>query len=665
MVLNHPRNSTNYNIAGTDTFRLGSRMLTIKLTRPKREGQVGSNLQNIEKGMRHIYIPDDGYIFTQVDQSGAEALIVAYLCKHGNFRDLFLNAVKPHCYVALHVFSSVWQKELEHTGVNIRELVDSPINALTSNPHWRAVDKVIKKSDENPPERRYYYISKQICHASVDSLTEVLTPNGWIKVSHITDDKSIMIYDKESKKLSFEQPSNWSRYSNSSDSLIRIKAPYVDQFVTHNHRVLFADNGREQIRFAEQLLGNKTIKIPFTGTYSGDVKISNEVLRLCAAIQADGSLRIKNNYVIFHLKKKRKAQRIKDILIRLGITYKYKLINRLEGLSHRFLFYLPQSIKQLNFIDWNTKTFNFNLLSLCFENLNCLMEELQHWDGSSSSNRIRYFSSNLDNINLFHTIAHITNRRASIVDWPSNSKLPCKCLTYYKMGYYRYSKLTERIVKEPYPLKDVYCPTVSTGFFLIRRYGKISITGNSNYGMKSGMFQLNTLEKSKGKIVISKEEAERYLSTYHSLFPEIHHWHRVVEDQLHKTRTLYNLFGHPRMFWYPSVEPPMDILKKAYAFVPQSTVAMITRLAYTDMQNYIEDNNLDWHLMADTHDSYMVMSPIGTERDVASVMQRFINRQLTGPDSSVFYMKSEAQSGYNWSPAKKGINENGLKEILV
>lgn len=351
MVLNYPRNSTNYNIAGTDTMRLGSRMLTVKLTTPKRDGQVGSNLQNIEKGARVIYIPDDGYMFTQVDQSGAEALIVAYLCRHGNFRDLFLHSVKPHCYVALHVFASVWQKELEHSGVNIRELTDTPVQQLTSNPHWKAVDKVIRKSDSWPAERRYYYISKQICHAS-------------------------------------------------------------------------------------------------------------------------------------------------------------------------------------------------------------------------------------------------------------------------------------------------------------------------NYGMKAGMFQLNTLEKSKGKIVISKKEAEYYLETYHGLFPEIHEWHRVVEDQLQKTKYLYNLFGHPRYFWYPSVDVPYDVLKKAYAFVPQSTVGMITRLAFTDLQNYIESNNLDWHLMQDNHDSYLVMHPIGTEREVAPVMQKFINREMRAPDGSIFSMRSEAQTGLNWSPSNDK-NENGLKEILV
>lgn len=352
-MLDQPRNSTNYNVPGTDTFRLGSRMLTLKLTRPPRLGKCGSNLQNIEKSLRVVYIPDTGKIFVQVDQSGAEALIVAYLCRHGNFRDLFIHGVKPHCYVALHVFAKVWEEECKNTGANIRELCDTPVQQLTANPHWKTVDKVIRSSDGWPSERRYYYISKQICHAS-------------------------------------------------------------------------------------------------------------------------------------------------------------------------------------------------------------------------------------------------------------------------------------------------------------------------NYGMKAGMFQLNTLEKSRGKIVISKKDAEYYLSTYHGLFPEIHHWHFAVLNQLSKTRTLYNLFGHPREFWYPSEEPPEQLLNKAYAFIPQSTVGTITNIAYTRLQGYIESNNLAWDLLANTHDSYLVQCPIGEEREAATIMSNFINMEMVAPsDGTKFKMKSEAQAGYNWCPAGKDKNLNGLREIVV
>ena len=48
--MNLPRNSCTYVVAGTDTFRLGSRKIL---------GKWGNNMQNIEKSLRKIYIPDD------------------------------------------------------------------------------------------------------------------------------------------------------------------------------------------------------------------------------------------------------------------------------------------------------------------------------------------------------------------------------------------------------------------------------------------------------------------------------------------------------------------------------------------------------------------------------------------------------------------------------
>lgn len=659
MVLKLPRNSTNYVISGTDSFRLSSKMITLRFTNPPREGKCGGNLQNLEKSMRQIYIPDDGYIFVQSDQSGAEALVVAYLCQHGNFRELFLNGIKSHCYVALQVFADVWQEHLANSPINVRELCELPIKELAKNPDWKIVDKLIRQSDGWPAERRFYYIAKQICHACVDQSTEVLTQTGWKKVLNISDTESIMVYNQQTRDLFFEIPRQWHRLQNSDDSMIRVDTPYSDALVTSNHRVLFSDNGREQVRVAEDLVNNRTIKIPICGRYSKHSEKSMKdlnMLKLAIAIQADGHLR-KYGWCMFSLQKERKITRLLNLLDSLNLSYKIK---KLRGKTF-ITFYIHAGFYEVNYIDWATKTFNINLLQFNLEQLNEALNELVYWDGSSTSNRLRYFSNNKQNIDVFHTIAHLVDRRASVVRWPPHGL----CLTMTKTGFAKYSKLTKRIKKEPYPVKNVYCPTVSTGFFLIRRNGKISITGNSNYGMKAGMFQLNTLEKSKGKIVISKADAERYLSAYHSLFPEIHRWHKYVLDQLYEFRTLYNLFGHPREFWFPDRNVPDDILKKAYAFVPQSTVAIITRQAFINLYEYIEANNLDWCLLADTHDSYMAECPIGQEHELAKKMTEFINVELTGLDGCKFRMKSEACVGYNWAPFNEIKNPKGLKELCV
>lgn len=379
MILSGPRFSTQYAISGTTTFRLSSRMITTRITRPPRDGKVGGNAQNWNKEPRRLIISDgwtkddipklmdylvrrDLSIFTdeeraririlvQVDQSGAEALIVAYLSQHGNFRNLFLNNIKPHCYVGLQVFADVWKKELPDIRHEIDSICNCAIENITSNPFWNQIDAVIKSSDDWPSNKRYYYIAKQICHSS-------------------------------------------------------------------------------------------------------------------------------------------------------------------------------------------------------------------------------------------------------------------------------------------------------------------------NYGAAPPMFQMNTLEKSGGKIAISKHEAERFLSMYHSLFPEIHEWHRDVNRQLVLTKTLYNLFGYPREFIFNRRDPDDATLREAYAFPAQSTVGTITNMAFTKHQEYIEDNKLHRDQLQNGHDSYVTQCPIGEEKDCGRVMQEFINADLIAPsDGTKFKMKSEAQCGFNWAPYKKDKNLLGLVKL--
>ena len=103
-------------------------------------------------------------VFVQSDQSGAEALVVAYLCRAGKFRDLFLHSIKPHVFVALHVFADVWSKMVD-SQVVMKAIVTEP-SALRSIEGWSALDKLIRSSDEWEAAKRYYFIAKMICHAS-------------------------------------------------------------------------------------------------------------------------------------------------------------------------------------------------------------------------------------------------------------------------------------------------------------------------------------------------------------------------------------------------------------------------------------------------------------------------------------------------------------------
>ncbi len=172
---------------------------------------------------------------------------------------------------------------------------------------------------------------------------------------------------------------------------------------------------------------------------------------------------------------------------------------------------------------------------------------------------------------------------------------------------------------------------------------------SANYGIKGPTFQLNMLEKSGGKVVLSKAQADKYLQGYRELFPEIPDWNQEVQDAVRKApHILWNLLGFPRQFTNLKDGDMKDVI----AWGPQSTVGVITHVAYTKLQSFIEDNGKSWDLLNNCHDSYLCQCPLTDIKDCATMMQQFMNQDLVSPRGEPFKMKSELQAGFNWSPAK-------------
>jgi DNA polymerase I-like protein with 3'-5' exonuclease and polymerase domains len=191
-----------------------------------------------------------------------------------------------------------------------------------------------------------------------------------------------------------------------------------------------------------------------------------------------------------------------------------------------------------------------------------------------------------------------------------------------------------------------------------------------SYGMRGNTFRLQMLKESGGKIVLTADQADAFLEGFHKEFPEIREWHSRTYAMVKQKGELRNLFEYP--FRVTSTVNESDF-KDLIAWVPQSTVACITRQAFIKLQSYIEHEKKDWHLMADTHDSYMCMVPDAEVKEAATIMKQFIEIELKSPyDDTLFRMKSEAQAGKNWAPSKEKkdtagniivINPEGLKEV--
>jgi hypothetical protein len=189
------RNSTLYKNKPI-TFRRSSAQILPE--RNRKNIGWGSNLQNVKKALRAIYISDgwtpeikgllkywletgDISVFNQEqletirvlvqrDQAGAEALIVAYDSDNGDYRQLFIQRIKVHVYVAMKLFFNHWKIKVKEHNLNItendlEELNRTPIVQLKQNPKFKDLEKLIKSSDDWPAHERFYFLAKKIVHA--------------------------------------------------------------------------------------------------------------------------------------------------------------------------------------------------------------------------------------------------------------------------------------------------------------------------------------------------------------------------------------------------------------------------------------------------------------------------------------------------------------------
>lgn len=91
--------------------------------------------------------------------------------------------------------------------------------------------------------------------------------------------------------------------------------------------------------------------------------------------------------------------------------------------------------------------------------------------------------------------------------------------------------------------------------------------GNYMEGPRTFMTNVNKVANKTG-VSITYQQAKFYIETYRELHPFLKRWWKEVEDELWRSRTLFNLLGRRRIF-YGHIR---GIVPRAVAYVPQSTV---------------------------------------------------------------------------------------------
>lgn len=298
---------------------------------------------------------------------------------------------------------------------------------------------------------------------------EVLTPAGWLRLDEWTGGE-VACWASSTEYISFQKAVALSfDYSGEMFSVIGQRC---EQISTPDHKMaVLHKQGHWESRTMESL-GQHRFTIPFTGRRIITCASDNAALRVLIMVQADGHYTHEGD-IRFHFSKTRKIERCKKLLRGSGIPFIFKVRpngNAIITIKNR---HAPLWLRQ-----FQTKTFGYWLLD---ESPDVVFDELQYWDAyKCGPNSVQYGTINKQNAEVLQAAALLSGRSATLLTKPRTDE---RWQTNYILNIWNSpghgTAIRREQISKVYYEGKVYCAETPTGYFLIRRNGKVWVTGNS------------------------------------------------------------------------------------------------------------------------------------------------------------------------------------------
>lgn len=313
---------------------------------------------------------------------------------------------------------------------------------------------------------------------------EVLTDSGWVRLDEWKGGK-IACWNHTNEIVSFAIAKQVA--FDYEGEMYSIKTQRCEQLSTPDHKMPYLDKEGTWRGDVISKVASKRFHIPFYGYKASNANsIDGNMLRVLIMTQADGHYT--EDGVRYHFKKKRKVDRCKMLLRKAEIPFSVR--HNGDGST---VFYVPRRHEPLPLRMFENKIFDMWLLN---ESADVVFDELQYWDCSSSSkNTVQYVTCNKNNADLIQALAVMSGRSATMLTKFRNNE---KWSTAYVVNIWNnagksHTVRIENVSKENYRGK-VYCAETKTGYFLVRRNGKVWVTGNSGRGVQVQNLPQNHLD---------------------------------------------------------------------------------------------------------------------------------------------------------------------------
>lgn len=322
---------------------------------------------------------------------------------------------------------------------------------------------------------KIFYIGGQ--SGCVDESTEYFDGKEWRKISAYSGGE-VLQYNPDTKEATLTNPKRYIAVDSEMLYKITTKRGSINQVLSADHNfAYYTSKGnmtkkpfREVMRLHNENVQGFYGRIETAFKYDGDgIELTDNEIRIMCAVIADGCFKQKLKLCCVNIKKERKKERMRELLKGM----QYKEYQKSNGYSE-FRFYAPR----------REKVFSKYWYGCNNKQLQVIADEVFKWDGSiDSKNRHSFFTTEKESADFVQFAISATGKRATITEDNHRKKV---CYTVHlSAGQSTVSMVssggrTKAQITEYKPVDGKqYCFEVETGYLVLRRNGRIFITGNS------------------------------------------------------------------------------------------------------------------------------------------------------------------------------------------
>lgn len=384
-------------------------------------------------------------------------------------------------------------------------------------------------SEMSPQEKKRKRTQAKSCFSGD---TEILTEDGFVEFKMYDGITPVAQYNIETQEISYVDPLDFRMIPNQKVCVFENENTSLK--LTPNHEcIIQVQNGKKYMKKVpfEELAGHGQSKYAWVNAgyykYEKCWFIKDDMTRLVACFVADGSYSESKTQIRFGFTKKRKIERFRNMVDRLGVDYDEKVQGKLKVTYF--------TISDFDYV-CNMKrycTADKTLLKPAMTELNPLvyLEEASHWDGHvNHTNLITVSSTNrstLDSMQIMAVQSGVRARLYKVKDERDNVS------DTWTLSYNLNKKPLSRFESKDIDLRthhntnhNVYCVTVPEHNIVIRHNGKVSIQGNCNFGFLYGMSAKTFVQYAKNfGLNITEEDSGHLRENFFKAYPTLLTWH--------------------------------------------------------------------------------------------------------------------------------------------